>query len=220
MKTSLTYLKNHLVCFGAAVLLLVSVTAAKAQILLNIQISGDVATITATGTLSQANAETSVNNGIDLLGFFTSSTGTFQTSPVSLSSNLTAANLAGTPSDYYDTAVVDDYSTTDVDLTLYSSASGDTQVFSTTSTALTGTLTVDLSGLSSFVPTSGSGEIVAGYSGAHPGDTIAANTPIGEWQVVSPTVAAPEPSTWALLLLGITVILAYRVRAWKFHIRG
>jgi hypothetical protein len=220
MKISLTYLKNHLVCFGAAVLLLVSIGAAKAQILLTIDVSNpNAVTITeSTGTVV-ASAETSVNNGVDLLGFFTSNTGTFESSTVS-GSTLTSGNLAGNPDDYYDSAVVDDYSPSDVDLTLYSSGGSDNQVFTAgTTTAFTGSLTVDLSALSTFLPTSGTGEIVAGYTGGHPGTTIS-NTPIGEWQVINSSVAAPEPSTWMLVLVGAAVIVAYRGLVRKFRARG
>ena len=219
MKTSLTYLKNHLVCFGAAVLLLASVSAAKAQILLTIDVSNpNAVTITATGSNADFSTATSVNNGVDLLGLFTSNTGTFESSTVSASS-LTSANLSGNSADYYDSAVVDDYSPSDVDLTLYSSGSSDTQVFTVGTTAFTGSLTVDLSGLASFLPSSGTGEIVAGFSDGHPG-TIATNTPIGEWQVVSSTVAAPEPSTWMLVVMGIAAVAAYRGWIRKSRVRG
>ncbi len=74
MKSSLTYLKNHLVCFGAAALLLLSVSAAHAQVLLNVQIFGDDAVITASGTPididSGVNTSVTIDKGVTLLDFF------------------------------------------------------------------------------------------------------------------------------------------------------
>jgi hypothetical protein len=193
MKISLTYLKNHLVCFGAAVLLLVSVSAAKAQILLTINDTDPSAvTITATGTGPLTTTSQLFNNGIDLLGFFTTSEG-FTPYTVT-STSLTTGDSSSGP--LYDTAVADNISLSNVDLTLYSSSSDATETFTTGDPAFAGTLTVDLNGAG--VPTAGtSGVIVTGYSGGGP------NVVVGEWQVA--TVTAPEPSTWVLLVVGLAL---------------
>jgi len=207
MKISLTYLKNHLVCLGAAVLLLVSVSAAKAQILLTINDTDPSAvTITATGTGPLTTTSQLFNNGIDLLGFFTTGEG-FTTYTVT-STSLTTGDSSSGP--VYDNAVADNLSLENVDLTLYSSNPTASETFTTGNPAFAGTLTVDLNGAG--VPTVGtSGVIVTGYSGGSP------NVVVGEWQVV--TTSAPEPSTWALLLCALAFVVIVRRRSLTRQVR-
>jgi hypothetical protein len=201
MKTSLTYLKNHLVCFGAAALLLMSACAAKAQILLTINDSdASAVTITATGTGPLTTTSQLFNNGVDLLGFFT--TGEGFTPYTVTSTSLTTGDGSSGP--VYDTAVADNISLSNVDLTLYSSSSDATETFTAGDSAFAGTLTVDLNGAG--LPTAGtSGVIVTGYSGGGP------NVVIGEWQV-APAVSTPEPSTWILLTGGLCFVAIVRRR--------
>jgi hypothetical protein len=220
MKTSLTYLKNHLVCFGAAVFLLASVSAAHAQILLDVQISGNVATITATGnviTIPDTNATVTIDAGVTLESFFQDIQGTlsFQ-NPINANSGstLTGANISSPGT--INTVQNDDINGfgSVPDLTLFSSTSTSTMTFATGSEAFTGTMTVDLTQFSGNLPSVGdSGTIVTSYSQAKP------NIAIGAWQVVAePSVSAPEPSSWMLLAVGSILLGVLRLRT-RFVIR-
>ena len=170
-------------------------------------------TITATGSDAALDATgTTANDGVDLLQFF--STDEF--------GNLFGQDLTGTltadgVSVPFNDVNVDDYSTGGgtpyVDLELYvdngSPGETDTETFSTSSSAFTGTWTIDFSSLgidSSALPTAGSeGNILSGYYG-DPGAVI------GSWEVAS---AVPEPSTVSSLILGgvALCVFMYRRRA-------
>ncbi|HEX4140315.1 MAG TPA: PEP-CTERM sorting domain-containing protein [Candidatus Methylacidiphilales bacterium] len=221
MKTSLTYLKNHLVCFGAAALLLLSVSAAKAQILLNIQVSntGEV-TITATGTgpLNPVALDDgyTFGDGVDLLNFFQKSVGD-NLAGFPDSSSLTTGDASGSTGGYNaftsDGYTTDD--TSDYDLNLYNAKGGQspstgTETFSTGTAAFTGTMTINLNSLvgGGYLPTGTmSGQIVAGYY------TGGSNPVIGQWQLEA--VSAPEPSAWMLLTAGLGVVGLWRLRLAK-----
>jgi hypothetical protein len=193
MKTSSTCHKNIL-GLVSALLLVLSVSAAKAQILLSINDSDpNAVTITATGTGPLTNTSQMFNNGVDLLGFFTTDEG-FTNFNVT-STTLTTGDSSAGP--LYDEAVADNLSNSNVDLTLYSLNPTATESFTVGDPAFSGALTVDVG--SAGVPGVGtSGVIVTGFSTAQP------NVVIGEWQV-TPSVSAPEPSTWLLLLGGLAL---------------
>jgi len=213
MKTSLTYLKNHLVCFGAAVLLLVSVNAAKAQVLLDVYISGDVVTITSSGAaMPDATAAATLDQGIDLAGFFQNYP-TFVNPIGNVSSTLTTGDgSAGGLT--FNTASTDDYGNGSFDnsLNLYGSSAPET--FTNGVMAFTGTLTLDLTGTAAagFLPSVGSGgAIVTGFeSSPDNGQSV------GSYAVLAtPSVTAPEPSAWLLLVLGAGALAIMRNRlAW------
>jgi hypothetical protein len=218
MKTSLTYLKNHLVCFGAAVLLLVSVSTTKAQILLTINdLDASNVIITATGTAPSQNASGTFGDGVDLLDFLTTAqtggAGPFTTS-------LSTGDLS--EGQTLDSFFVDDLTSTtgvfaNVSLNLFNSTTGGTETFTSGvggAAAFTGTLTLDLTGFA--LPTDGTtGDIITGFDGSPSGEGgagITPNTQIGQWEVVNGTVAAPEPSTWLLMSVGLAILVCFRAR--------
>jgi hypothetical protein len=209
MKPCIIPVSYRFIPLVGAVVLLLSMGVGKAQILLTIDDSNPAAVvITATGNDASlpgmaTSTSASINDGIDLLNFLVGNT----TIPLNgipvTSSNLTSGNLTGTGPDYNSWAPDAIDSPGAPDLTLYSSSSG-TEIFTTTSAAFTGTLTVDLTGEP--LPSAGSvGTIVTGFSADSPN-----NTPIGEWKVES--VSAPEPSSWILLLVGFGVVIFWRSR--------
>jgi len=213
MKTSLTYLKNHLICFGAVVLLLTSAAAAKAQVLLDVYISGNVVTITSSGALMEnSTATATLDQGIDLLNFFNNYP-TFDNPLGLISSTLTTGDgSAGVLT--FNTAATDDYGngSFDNDLNLYGSSAPET--FTTGTLAFSGTLTLDLTGTgeAGALPAVGtSGAIITGYN-----TSPDSGQSVGTWQVLAaPSVSAPEPSTWLLLLLGVAALAMGRKRlAW------
>lgn len=214
MKTSLTCHKFFL-GLASAVLLLLSVSAANAQILLTVNISNPSAvTITATGTDSLANVEADMADGIDLLGFFKGSTGPVSFTVNSGSSLTPGTGSAGTVT--YDESLSDVLSTgSNIDLNLYSDRSAP-ENFSTTDAAFTGTLTINLSGVASdLLPSAGVGDIKTGFFGS-----ASPNTYIGQYQVVTSSVAAPEPSAWALLFVGLTLLAICRPRLKALGLSG
>jgi hypothetical protein len=189
------------ILLASIALLLLSVGAANAQILLTIEYTSPSAvTITATGAAPGATATSTLDQGIDLTGFFLSNP-TFTQNNAIPSSSLTTGNGSGGVLTFNQWAT-DEYSNQsfDNDLNLYGSSASET--FSLDSAAFAGTLTLDLSSLASYLPTVGaSGTLVTGYYTAPGG-----NTPIGSWQVVS----APEPSTWFLAALGVASVALFR----------
>jgi hypothetical protein len=209
MKTSLTYLKHHLVCFGAAVLLLVSVSAAKAQILLSVNISdpSDVI-ITATGVAPLASATDILYNGVELSAFFTGTTHNQTLGVVGASTLAPGSGSAG--GDVYNGAAGDNLSSSDEDLALFNlNLPSSSEIFASAAdnplglAAFSGTISLDLSGYS--LPTAGAtGNIVTGFNGSPNGHTV-----IGTYQVVE--TAAPEPSSWILILLSFLLLGFFRV---------
>ncbi len=183
--------------------------AASPSVLLTIDDSNPSAvTITATGENSAANdTGHSANDGVDLLSFFNQNdftagnvvTSTLQGGNLTLSYNFNTG-------DNYSTGVnVGDL----LDLNLYNTdfpASSDSETFSTTQPAFTGSLTLDLSSLDpSALPAAGTtGDIIAGY-GANPGAVI------GSWQVET----IPEPGIGSLLILGSGAGFTF----WRHRIR-
>jgi len=147
-------------------------------------------TITATGnnaTVSSAN--TTLYDGSEMLGFFTSAlTGDIEGS---LSSGTLTPSGTGTLP--YDTYYVDNYSGGNVDLNLYYFGTGPAdpnestpQLFSTLQAAYSGTATADLSNETLFLPAVGAeGNVLSGWSGN-------VGVVIGQWQVV------PEPANAGL----------------------
>jgi hypothetical protein len=217
MKTSLTYLKNHLVCFGAAVLLLVSVSAAKAQILLIDDSNPNDVIITATTGTATGTQSIGISDGIELLQFFQQSTGTGFNVEANTGSTLTSVGLS-TP-DVLTAGFGDDFTSTGgyVDLNLFKDAgSNATMDFTQGSQALTGTLTLNLGALgltAADLPTNGStGTVQTGFydDGNNSGVPIKA---IGTWEVVNPTVSAPEPSSWGLLASGLVALAIFGLRS-------
>lgn len=192
---------KQIALLGAAILggSLISIPAS-AQILLTINDTNSSAVIiTATGMAPAVNSDViSVQDGIDLLAFLTSPLASSEI-PIP-ESDL----MGGGVSVSYNEAYVDNYSGSDIDLNIFSNSGSDTQNFSTSQPAFTGTATLDLSGFA--LPTAGaSGEIIVGYNGS------GNNEVIGTWQVVS----APEPGTNSLLAVGLLAagFMTYRRRA-------
>ena len=157
-------------------------------------------TVTATGLDAALDfSGNTANEGVDLLQFFG-----LDESGISLGQNLAGTLAGGNISVSYNDVNRDDYSTGGgavyTDLELYvdinSPGQGDTETFSTNSSAFTGSWTIDLSSLgvdSSALPSAGSvGNILSGDNGT-PGQEI------GSWEV---TTDVPEPSATSLLALG------------------
>lgn len=176
-------------------------------------------TITATGLdpIQNDSSGRTANDGVDLLSFFSQDEIGMSAGQFLPGSTLEGGNLTLSYNDVWS----DDYSTGNAnfyDLSLYvdisSPGSGDSQTFSTSQSAFTGSWTLNLSTLginSSALPTPGSsGQILSGSS-QNPGVVI------GAWQVDP----VPEPTGGSLLLLTSAVGLFYwRCRARKNSAAG
>jgi hypothetical protein len=212
MKSSLTNLLKSflpLICVG---LFLASVGAAKAQILLTVDITNNSAiTITATGANASTNVNAYLSDGIDLLNFFGSSTGA-----VNFNSNITSSTLtaSGTGTDTFTQGNSDVYSGSNVDLNLYNLSSSATETFTTSSPAFNGTMILDLSSYAANLRNVGTGTftgtIITGFYNDAEEGSGSPNTPIGTYQII--TMTAPEPSTWALLIAAAVLLAIFRAR--------
>lgn len=183
-----------------------------AQVLLNINDSNP-SNVVITATSADAGVNYNGNNanqGVDLLQFFTQNEFNM-TFGQNLSGGLTGGNTGVNYNDLYS----DDQSTgnTDyLDMELYvdlnSAGEANTETFSTTRAAFSGTWTVDLAALGvtgAALPTAGTqGNIISGYSGG-PGAVI------GQWSVE----AVPEPGATSLAMTGLAV-----TGIWMFCQRG
>jgi hypothetical protein len=185
-----------------------SITSAHAQILLTINVSNPSATIiyasgTYTGSTLSSGSAGPFLNGIDLLQLFTSTVGSagFTIASSSLSTGDGSAGPA------FDSAFGDNYSFAQgytlidgADLNLFKFGDSTQMTFTNGDAAFSGNLTLDLSSAS--LPAPGTtGNIITGYNGGTP------NVVVGEW-----VVAAPEPTTWALLLGGFGALAFLRRR--------
>jgi len=196
MKLSPRTPKTTLAGLLSVVLVLLSVSAAPAQILLTIDDSTPSNTIiTATGTFPITSVSSNyIAYGIDLLGLFQTPVG-FSNFTVN-SSTLTTGDASSGP--IFTQASGDNISLSNVDLNLYQNPSPLLISFTTGQAAFSGTLTLDLSGTS--LPAVGSvGTIDAGYSGS-------SYIPIGQYEIT------PEPSTWLLMLGGLAALAFVRRR--------
>jgi hypothetical protein len=195
------------------VIAILSASAARAQtFLLEIDDSNPAATVITAVPLNTASGSTSgtydLQNGVDLLGFFTSNIGTYPYLLPTTPSSLTTGDASSGP--IFNEGLPDNLSGQEIDLSLFQLDSTQQISFTSGQTAFDGSLTLNLTSVEGFLPNADSartsGSIVTGYNGAAP------NTPIGEWKLVTP-VTAPEPSTWALLLGSIALLpLARRFR--------
>jgi hypothetical protein len=182
-------------------LVALSCSTGSAQVLLTIDTS-DVSNvvITATGSAAgQGSATTIANDGVTLLGFFTSS----QTAAGSLLPNSTLQG-GGLSVSYDDFAAVN-YAggAFSLDANLYVDSTdvdhGMTQTFTTSSPAFTGTWTIDLGSLgisAAALPGNGaSGQLFSGDANDH-------GVQIGTYDVVQ---TVPEPTTIGLALVGFAI---------------
>ncbi len=190
-------------------LLTLGSTASFAAILLEIDIS-DPSAVTFTATSNNASSDSSLNassNGFTIEGFFLSNPTVDY-----IDGNVTGtlSPVTGTTQTYAIAGTFDYLSGTetfgpgnDLNVTANGNAGSNSQVFSTSSTAFTGTAVMDLSSYVANLPLAGaSGSIYPGYS---LGPAV-----IGEWSVV------PEPSTYALgagMLALCALALRQRLRA-------
>lgn len=166
--------------------------------------------ITATGNnASVDDSSTTLFQGVNLLGFFTSAFGSVSGVNGSPSGTLIGGNT-GVGYNYFD---VDRISGSFVDLNPYfydSEVANQTQVFSTAQSAFTGSITLDMSSYVAELPESGAtGDIRPGALAGAAGGPYGAV--IGQWQVIS-TTPTPEPGTLALASLGgvSALVLAWR----------
>jgi hypothetical protein len=216
MKSLLTYPTKSLLGLACAVLLLASACTAKAQILLKVDISNtDAVTITASGTYTGAGASSSLNNGIDLLNIFTNDAGIGQVTINSTGLTTGAGDAGGA---VYDTVYPDNQTflstpsdlVNNTDLSLYSSNESAPETFTTDVSGFSNSISLNLSG-DSFQSVGYIGNIIIGYSGTN-FDVDNTPTIIGQYEIVSDSISAPEPSTWVLLFLGLAALVVRYLR--------
>ena len=217
MKSSYAYPIQGLLCFITVVLLALSASAAKAQVLLTVNISNpDQIVITATGNpLTIASTSTRASEGFDLLGLFTTSTNfddmTVDSTDLTFSSfntvtsatgSLTLANAEG------DDITGANPSPNQPDLNLFDNVANTQMVLTNGQTAFTGSITIDIS-----ENPDGTGS----PTGLTTADISTAGGKIelyGSQEVIgSYVVVAPEPQTWAALFAGIVFLGLFRRRA-------
>lgn len=180
----------------------VPIHSGSAQVLLTINDSNPAAVVlTATGAHAGVNDNSNTaNEGVDLLQFFT-----LDQVNMTFGQDLTGTLTGGNIGVNYDDVFSDNQSSAGgafLDMELYvdlnSPGQGNTETFSTTQPAFSGTWTIDLASLgvtSQALPAAGTeGNIISGYSG-NPGAVI------GQWQVE----AVPEPGTISLAVAGFAV---------------
>ncbi len=199
-------------------MLLLSVSAAKAQILLIDDSNPDAVVITATTGTATATQDIGLSDGFELLQFFTQSTGQNYNVTANAGSTLTGIGL--TAPDVVTNAFGDDYTLGEgyVDLNLFNPNSNENLDFTQGNQAFTGTLVLDLHGEA--LPTNGStGTVQTGFydDGNNAGVPV---TTIGTYEVVNPTVTAPEPSTWMLIGVSLLGWVIYRLRLRLVRIAG
>jgi hypothetical protein len=166
--------------------------------------------ITATGNNATVDdSTTTLFQGVNLLGFFTSAFGSVNSVNGSPSGTLIGGGT-GVGYNFFD---VDNVSGSLVDLNPFffnSEVANQTQVFSTEQPAFTGSITLDMSAYVAELPEDGAtGDIRPGARSGAAG--LPFGSVIGQWQVIS-TTPTPEPSMLALASLGGLSALAL---AWR-----
>lgn len=196
---------RHLL-FLACLLGLVGLPAARADYLVTIDITNPAAVVfTATGAAPTANGSGVPGiGGIDFLQFFITPISGFVMGDVTPSTFATYLD-SSYPFLNWNT---DSYSGSNVDLNFYSQKPS-SQSFNTADPAFVGAGTVNFTAYASYLPSAGAtGQITNGNSGNASGPSRPL-TVIGTYQVV------PEPSTWALLALGLAACLPFLRRRGK-----
>ncbi|MDP0499719.1 MAG: hypothetical protein Q7P63_06415 [Verrucomicrobiota bacterium JB022] len=167
--------------------------AAHAAVLLEIDISNPAAvTFTANNNLAAADSiyDADISGGITIENFFTSSVTIAEDTPVG--GNMTPFLNANALYDLfgsYEYAEDVEFGVGN-DLSVYSSATGESQIFSDESPAFSGVAVFDFSAFAELLPAIGTtGNIFPGY-------TFDAEPAVGQWTVVGTVI--PEPSTYAL----------------------
>jgi MYXO-CTERM domain-containing protein len=177
----------------AAGLFAATFPAAGQSILININEANPSAVrFTATSANSFANSS-SVNSlfGVDLFSYFTAA-------PAVVAGAATGTLIPAGATNAYTQWIPDNLLAAGryVDLNLYDISNPQTQVFSTSAQAFSGTATIDLSSLLAYLPATGaSGNIYSGDS----------HTP-GQIWLLGTWVVVPEPSVEAQLALGAMVL--------------
>ncbi len=223
MKSSPTYPIQGFLYFVTVVLLVLSASAAKAQVLLTVNISNpDQIVITATGNLlTIASTSSRASEGFDLLGLFNSSTNfdnftvdstnlTFSgyIPSTSTSGSLTLTNAEG------DDITGANPSPNQPDLNLFDNAdvSGTQMVLTNGQTAFTGSMTLDIT-LGPDTNNDG-GTTYSGLTTANINTTGGKIELYGSQEVIgSYVVVTPEPQTWAELIAGIACLGFFRRRS-------
>ena len=184
-----------------AVLVAASVVALRAQpnLLFQVDISNPAAVvITTTGNASLIdNSAYNTYRGVDLLAFFTA--------PTSLIGTGTGTLTPAGATQSYDAWYWDNASGTAIDLNFYfniDQPDAQTQTFTTTAPAFTGTMIADLSSVAALLPAEGAtGTVVAGWLGTGSGMGDSTSAPIGQYTVV------PEPAVFPLLSALATLLV-------------
>ena len=196
MNISASILKKTVAVFCVVALSAIVGNTAHAQVLLEVQVNATTGLVTITGENAAPGVTSEVGpfpvgDGIDLNGFFTLADGVGTTF---FTSSLTGSLFASGSSLAFDQAAADLDSESNVQTALGLWNDGTGQLaFTSTANAFSGSLTLNLSGL-----TIGShGDIVAGSPSITDGSSPVAV--IGQWEVVPSTVDVPEPSSWMLL---------------------
>jgi hypothetical protein len=186
----------------AAITLFVSSGLSSAALVLTINIANPSSTIiTAVANNSQITADLEVNflGGISFVSFFTANEDITVADPVGISGTWTGGGAAVA----YDEMVTFNYGNPAVvaarDLSIYNVGAGNSlrQFFSTSTTAFTGSSTLDLSSFTNLPAVGTTGNVYIGYESDHGGI-------IGQWQVI------PEPSSLLIASAGLVGFLRRR----------
>ena len=190
----------RLILLSAVLLPALLISYAKAQILITIDDSNpNAVTFTATGNAPGVSDSTHFySQGLTFDNFYNTTAPINSGADLSVAGSSLATGVGGAGSPVYNSEQADG-----TGIQLYSYLVGSTETFSTGTGAFIGTTTFNLSTTSTLLPSFGTmGNLYAGSSALFSLPPVL----IGQYKVVQ---ATPEPSQYALMLLGTLGLIAF-----------